>query len=309
VWSAVAAVAVSGGCGGSGSGAISLADLPAAVVNMACPIRAHCGQYPDEATCRASFRSDPGQAQADVAAGTVKYDGAMAAACLAAIASETRDCRTSQTPSSPPPSCLAIFTGTLPLGGACLASEECASGWCDFSGCADVCCRGMCVPGPLSQIPLGGTCSGANGECVAGAFCDASSTPFQCVPVLPAGSPCLAPDSCAAGLECLPSTRVCGTLAAEGAPCTGEGTCDLLTDFCDSTTATCKPRLAPGSDCDPSNDGCVGYAFCDQATSKCLALGRVGERCLVTFATGCLPDLECAADNTCEVPPPRPICH
>jgi hypothetical protein len=309
VWSTVAAVAVSVGCGGSGSGDISLADLPAAVTSRYCPIEVHCGRYPDEATCRTASRSSLGQLQADVTAGTIKYDGAQAAACLAAVANETRDCRTSQMPGPPPPSCLATFTGTLPPGGACLSNEECASGACDLSSCAAACCRGSCMPGMPSQIPLGGTCTGAAGTCVAGAFCDTSTTPFQCVPVLPAGSPCTDPDSCAAGLACLGSTRVCGALAGEGAPCMGEGTCDLLTDFCDSTTSTCKPRLGVGSDCDPNNDGCVGYGFCDQTTSKCVALGRVGEPCAVNIGpgVGCLPDLECV-NNTCDVPPVPPVC-
>ncbi|HVU52888.1 MAG TPA: hypothetical protein VHL80_19535 [Polyangia bacterium] len=256
---------------------------------------------------------DVRQVQAEVAAGTVKYDGAQAAACLDAVADATRDCSRSKAPTHGLPACAAVFTGMVADGGACFGATECASQRCDVMACTAACCPGTCAASTPSGVPLGGACTGAF-TCAAGGFCDGSTMPFHCVPSLPAGSRCAAEDSCAAGLGCLPSTAdpaspfACAAFAAEGAPCTGEDTCDLTTDFCDPATSTCKPRLAPGSACDPTVVSCLGYASCDKATGKCIALGRLGDPCPVAFGDGCLSDLECGTDDVCQLPTPDPIC-
>jgi hypothetical protein len=301
---------------------VSLADLPTRIVDVECPIAVRCGEFPDQTTCRTALHPDIGQEQADVAAGTVKYDAAQAAACLDAINSALGSCENSgQTSNQALAACDAVFTGTVAAGGTCFRGYECASGHCDLTACASAgCCPGTCAAGGPTGVPLGGTCTGL-ATCAAGTFCDGIT--MLCMPLLPAGSPCTDDLSCAAGLVCLVSgtaptaPQVCAAPPAEGAPCSiQDGYCALTTDFCDPATSTCKPRLAVGSDCDTTiTDGCVNDAACMNVqvgvtgvlTSKCVALGRVGDPCLMMF--GCLRGLECGTGGTCQVRAPDPICH
>src|SRR4051794_33123003 len=116
-------------CGGN---EISLAELPARLIDIECGASVTCGTYPDEATCRAVIDPSLDQLQAEGKAGRVKVDAERAASCLDRIASALGSCRLSdRLISAPPPSCEQVFVGTVPAGGLCLHGEECVSQHCD----------------------------------------------------------------------------------------------------------------------------------------------------------------------------------
>jgi hypothetical protein len=305
------------GCDGGSPGAVGdVVTLSARLLDTLCSARTACGDYPDKATCQASVRIDLGQIQADVSAGKVIYDPTQADACINAIATSVGSCRVSEGLSIAAAPCNRMFTGTVAQGGACFMALECVSGACDLTRCVGpACCAGTCLPAE-PQVQLGGSCNGS-GQCVAGTFCDVNRPTPTCAAVKAEGSPCAGSFSeCAAGTECRPvdaqgTSLACQKLPDEGQACTPTlGDCDLLTDFCDQTTATCKPRLGLGSPCSTAPvDDCVGYATCDGLSGKCVALGRVGDDCSLALGPGCLPSLECSGSGTCELPPAGPVCQ
>ncbi|MEO8212754.1 MAG: hypothetical protein ABI560_06165, partial [Myxococcales bacterium] len=65
---------------------IALEDLGDELKTLVCKSYFGCGQYPDEATCRAQAAFDIEQLKASVKAGRIRYDGVEAATCLDAAA-------------------------------------------------------------------------------------------------------------------------------------------------------------------------------------------------------------------------------
>jgi hypothetical protein len=314
--SMVAAVlAALAGCGGSGSGSgdVSLQELPARAVDVFCQAELACGLFPDSASCHSALQADQGQVEADVAAGKVKYDGAQAAACLDALPASV-SC-TQSAPRRPQPSaCNQIFVGTVAMGGPCLANEDCVSASCDFKACATatMCCAGTCATPQPSSVAVGGACNSIN-QCAVGAYCNFDVTPFVCAPVKAAGQPCSSSNECMDGAACLPtsasslSMRACGRPPRRGEACPGPTSCDSRADFCDPLTMKCVARLAPGAACMPAAMGCVAWAFCDTTSLKCVARGGVGEPCDATNGGTCLSDLTCAG-GVCALRPLKPVC-
>jgi hypothetical protein len=301
-WSLALVIGMVGGCSGGGSGSsgnIPLESLGTNVVDAICPLVTRCGEYPDEATCKASMTTDLGQVQADVAAGKIKYDGQQAAGCVAALPSFL-DCSASAT-TDQPAACEKTFTGTVAAGGPCFDPRECVSGQCSYGsncGATDTCCAGMCVD--AASLPLGQPCT-EPGACAKGAFCDVGSGTPTCVAAKGPGEACTNFDECAAGTSCLQSSangtasQACITPSKEGETCSGPGTCALTTDFCDPDALKCKARLVPGSPCqaNATEDACVAWAFCNSATSRCVARARLTEACDNFGGTPCMGSLDC----------------
>jgi hypothetical protein len=287
-------------------GSVPLADLATETASKSCEFEVRCGFAADQASCVASTPSDTTQIAAYVNAGKVHYDGVAAATCLNAIAA--RSCNFSQS-NNDIPSCSAAFTGTVAGGGPCsdsavCVSQSCATGTCDPSVS---CCAGTCrATGGGSSVPIGGDCSGPTATCAPQAYCDGFIQ--VCMARVAGGEPCTQIDACAAGFACVTGGQangICGRLPAHGQPCSQFDGCDASTDFCDPTAMTCMTRLPAGSDCDPTADECVSYAFCDSATQKCVALSNAGEPC--TDASSCFGSLECP-NGVCALPQPRALC-
>jgi hypothetical protein len=259
------------------------------------------------------------------------FDGAQAAACIAALGDRSCD-STSQAFRELPAACLAIVTGTVHEGGACAESFECISQTCNApTTCADACCVGTCAGDTAPGFAaIGEDCGGA-GQCdPATAYCD--QVALTCAALKPSGAVCESGVECAYGFDCgLAGT--CITLPTLDQSCTGacrdagtacsaaSHTCvkvGLVGDACD-TTADCSPLyqcstnkqctagIALGQPC-TFTTLCAGRgAFCD------IADGETQGTCAQPKADGatCRNALECASDScdahslTCQ---PQAIC-
>lgn len=307
---------LAGACGSGGGGSpapIPMDGYVQAVINRNCARNVACGQTPDMATCVASSWLDLGQLFAAVSAGKTTYDGAAAAKCFAATSLVSVACTRSAHETTPTdPSCAQIFNGTLPEGAACSEADDCLSANCNTTTCSGTppCCTGTCAAAAGAPLPIGGDCTAAGSSCVAGAYCQSPSA--LCVAYVAAGQPCNVNNDeiCAAGLTCAPDAtltqQLCAVLPAEGESCVGTE-CNVLGDFCSTTTEICVPKIAVGGVCGPTGAGCVDYAYCDPGSQTCLARGKAGEACDVNDYS-CLGALQCTPAGICALPAPAATC-
>src|SRR5204863_1355185 len=201
-----------------------------------CKSEVACNDMPDMATCLASTKIEPNYVASikqDIASGKVRYDAAMAGACIDLIdqvyGAACSRAALAAVPNRDSNVCDQVFTGTVALGGACFFSEECVKGGACVvtdANCARTlqCCAGTCVAGSPT-VPVGGSCvSGVN--CAGDSYCDTSV-------------------SGAAGTCTLPT-------AGEGATCSGTIPCKAPL-FCDTDAATglqtCRRPAATGAAC------------------------------------------------------------
>jgi hypothetical protein len=308
---AVLVVAFSSACGGgSGGGApIPIDQLGPRVEQIICDFEVRCGLYPDAATCMSSVSDNTPQLVADVKSGKTIYDGAQAAACLDAFTA--RGCNQSGAIAAPT-ACDKAFTGTVAVGGACFAGEECVSGDCNISNCITTmaCCAGVC--GAVTVLVAeGATCSPTGANCVAGTFCDSGvGGTSTCKRRGVAGAACAGPFDCADGFACVTpagqTTGTCGAFPQTGQDCkTTDGRCDSSLDYCDPVTNKCTRRGAVGGACDGMTGGtCLPYAECDPTTSKCVGRGAVGAACML--GSDCYTG-QCTA-GACAARTPRAVC-
>jgi hypothetical protein len=280
-----------GGTAGGGPAAMFASDFEAAY----CTPLVTCAVFPDLATCEAfmDFAEDA-QIITTVGAigrGTVVYDPTAAAACLTAV---SQDCTVNSADAYmtidqmsalhaffATPACSGVFTGTLPPGAACDAafSMECAAPQSDCSPvvgvCNGACCPGVCAAPPSNPVPhaLGEDCTD-NDACALPAVCQGSC-------VVPPGH-----------LAACASTQF---------------PCAYLADYCGeapgANSATCLPRLAPGTPCTveaSTIDPCVMDAHCAPNAAGddvCIPLVGLGETCDAT-ANPCVRSLSCT-NGTC----------
>lgn len=210
--------------------------------------------------------------------------------------------------------------GGAPLGAACTADSECASGSCADGTCCDRPCEGACescgagtcTPHDVDTDPDGecdaedaATC-GATGACDGAGACAMHAE----------GTVCAAP-ACADGVEtrartcdgdgaCVDrGTVACAALGCSGDRCAGGCTDDLGCpdgEHCDA--GTCVAGLAQGVSCvrdrQCASARCADAVCCDRAcASRCEACaaslrgGGVDGTC-GPIAAGTDPDAECA---------------
>ncbi|WP_437815300.1 kelch repeat-containing protein [Sorangium sp. So ce1078] len=133
-----------------------------------------------------------------------------------------------------PTASAALFHERSPLGAACEAGGDCASGFCADSVCCDAACDGPCD-----------ACAASSG-----ASQDGACTPRS-------GGPCDDAGACLEAGVCEAGTCVGGVPAPDGAPCD---------DLC-SEASTCQGGACVGSGpvtCQPPDD-CHEAAACDPA--------------------------------------------
>jgi hypothetical protein len=260
-----------------------------------------------------------GQIAAAVAAGKVTYDASGVAACTAGLAAQT--CEDPTTPAS----CTNLLLGTVPAGGACNDSIECAG----VDVCTGSTCPGMCGPGVASGgdcssqpcanalscvyntttnaqtcqalLSSGAPCDPNADACTYGLYCDAGTS--HCLPVKTSGA-CTG-NGCAAGYVCS-STGQCQMAKAEGASCTaGQGECALGL-YC--TGGTCAQWPQPGGTCGNLQSGeyagcqtgCCAYPADSGATGTCVAPGSTGASCNNAAACPiCGDGTSCSAAGAC----------
>ena len=316
------AYAACSGNGGNGANDISLANYEAEFRAALCHYLVLCERMPDQATCIASTNIEESVSffptmQVDVAAGRVMFDAQAARACIDGFKG-LRSC--TQLDIAPvfeqlQDTCAAVFSGTVPPGGACFFDEECTGrDRCSRSCTTPGCCEGTCVPTP-PPYPAGGDCSQMPQEwsCAAGTSCvtDPQTQARICAPFLAPGASCrLVAGECPAPYLCrtVPpgDQSVCTPPVERGQSCGGVGDvffCNDLRDNCNVEGSTCTAAIPVGGAC-PAG-GCVGYASC--VGSTCVAQGGPGAGC--GTADDCLGQLVCDTTLHCTLPPPGPSCR
>ena len=197
-------------CGGGGGRSVPFDDLAGDSTNAECDFLVACGAAPDRATCLASIGLNSTQLatmKTDIAAGIVVYDGQAAGACIDVFKSlvSCKQTAIGDTGQRLDATCGKVFTGTLPAGGACFFSDECANqGICGSQTCSGSCCAGTCVARP-APIPLGGDCSSPlqYQDCIEGTVCAADATGGgSCKVPLAAGARCGPYDRCVRPYQC-----------------------------------------------------------------------------------------------------------
>jgi hypothetical protein len=261
-----------GGAGGTGAAPNSLEDFLAAYEQAICDDSAPCcaavGASANIAACKQLVSSLTSLVLSAASKGTIQYDGANAAECLAAFQQAAASCDQSLMEAS---ACDTVLTGTVQPGGACEINTECIAPPGGDTSCTD----GACVQEPrgVAGSPCKGTCTqdgtvtvcSGNGSGDANCYtndglrCDESTN--LCAAPLPIGaSGCSTGDDCVEGAYCDAGT--CAAGLPVGSPCTFDE-CDPGAAFCSS--GQCAAKLPDGASCTGSGE-CVGGACRD---AKC----------------------------------------
>ena len=225
-----------------------------------------------------------------------EYDSAQAATCIAQGKEFAAGC--GATTVSAPAACDKVFQGTVPAGGACTASEECAApaggtAHCEmtdeFTGvcmaeargalgdpCSSTCssgegggfCSGFAGPAAPPAPGAPNSTSSASATCHQedGLYCNAET--MLCEASLSIGSPCTDALECATGAACLQG--VCGPPSGLDGPCDWDMDCgDGL--YCEVMDAggSCRALLGVGEPC-MGSDSCA-QGICDPRHDTCIA--------------------------------------
>jgi len=279
----------------SGAGSVvggTSAEFASVLPSAWCQYYVTCGFSPSVDQClrdyRASFVLD---FVADIDGGRVVYNSSKAVACAKAVTAAACSYAATRSPEGEQARrCAGVFEGTVPAGGDCVRSIECASNNClKPSWCGGMCCLGICA----ASSDIGATCSDPEGCSTSNTYCtlnDSAATWGQtgtCQALAGQGQPCSFDLACQAGLGCAPRSWTCEPTAKNGEPCALDGPmCDDWRSFCTGTPGSCQPRDPPGSGCwytSTSTESCVGYSDCTNGI--CVARPGIGEPCSVDAAT------------------------
>lgn len=206
-----------------------------------------------------------------VAGGTVRYQAALADACLAENAAE-RSCSRYQTLCA-----THVLAGTLPVDAPCKDDFECppdAGCWAagEFS-------YNACMPSTCVHLPdkAGDAC---NQEPFPYCFAGLSCINVACVPRPAEGQPC-GVAACQAGSTC--DGSICRT-RIDGGPCGIDADC-IPTQYCFRTEdlgGVCVPRGGIGASCSPGVQECEAFSVCKVEVSgsgTCIPAGHPGQPC------------------------------
>lgn len=301
-------------CGGGGD--LAFEDLGDEFEAANCDFDVKCGFQPDDATCEESLVIDPAELDSlgnAIAAGTIIYDSGAAAACVEFISEQSCEFTGFNNDEDP---CDDMFTGTVPVGGACNFDLECADGGdCEITdpNCdPDVtCCTGTCGAAAPPPVAVGGSCESSD-DCL-DSYCkfpDMQAQTGTCTAfVTNEGGACDSFTACADPLYCdldfSTFTGVCARAASSNQACDPDALipCADLRDYCDTGTSTCTRAAGVGSACSETVP-CVGFASCIGGT--CVQDPSLGDACSDTTGD-CLGSLECI-NGTCGLEPPGLVC-
>lgn len=258
-------------CGGSTSSSgspVQKEDFSTQASDALCDSLAGCcstaGLPYDGAACRAGFAAllAPQASNPKIA-----YDATAGGGCVAAL--RGLGCAPLDGVREP---CGNVFAGTVPNGGPCSSSDECAAP----AGGRAFCLGGQCHAEPRGAAgdACSSTCteSGSSTSCagfggVASGGADGGTSPGGDL------ARCYTND----GLTCGPSDT-CEKVPALSEPCTFGGCGENA--FCDQSGAAgvCAARRDVGGTCN-GFDECVTTAFCDTASRKCATKKADGTTC------------------------------
>jgi hypothetical protein len=298
--------------GGGGAAALTVDTFPAAYYRAICTSLFRCAGTGDTALIAAILESPAVCAQrlprftgdelndllGFVRAGSVRFDAAAAQACLDRVSAR---CITEEHDLQE--SCSGAFTGTVPVGGTCWRSAQCANGgWCDHGSSTMPTCPGTC----RAPVALGAMCN-ANRQCLGSNEGTAACVGGRCTAVrqgAPAseGQRCgniegadmsVTRTRCAENLAC--RSGMCRRIVAAGAPCNpsmdvcaagtvcverpgGTPACTSFSDFVRNMPGqSCNPMQGRFPLCNPT-----ARLVCNETTQVCESLGdgSRGARCL-----------------------------
>jgi len=284
-----------GGCSNdaenSDDGDVSLEHFLAERSDALCRWSVKCGVLPNAESCVDVGLFDWSLLEADMAAGVIRYDAALARPCLEHVNSDAYQSCSYAEDEGWEPACGHVLAGTLEDGETCSSSGQCLPGaWCDTSLCGPdaACCTGTCA----TPAAVGSACA-SGWLCEDHAYCDSGGI---CRPEVADGSECTGPWMCGSSSMCNSGESeqgVCVPLALVGEACdpAAQGCADWDT-WCNPATERCERASDIGGPCS-GYDGCLLYAYCDGST--CWPLGSVGDACA---GAPCLLYLECQ-DNLC----------
>jgi hypothetical protein len=208
------------------------------------------------ARCREHDLTDIGLALARQSKYVFRAD--MASACLAELATAVI-CR-----DDTPASCSAAIEGTVPTGGTCRSTYDCAYrrrllDTCPYREEGELICKGPVGAGERCGLNEAGICLRSDGL-----QCD--DVTHRCVALFAAGSPCSYSTECAEGLRCV--MDVCGPGKVAGDPCTSQDDC-AEGNFC-SGGNRCNVVWPAGTACDPDVDwyACGEDGICENGTCR-----------------------------------------
>jgi hypothetical protein len=195
------------------------------------------------------------------------------------------------------------FKGSRPVGGSCVADEQCGTGNCDAV-------QGQNCGACAAQLTAGASCA-SGGTCGSGLFCIGGA----CLALAKAGATCGATQPCGYGLFC--NAGACAPQAVEGATCdpaANDTVCSDAKDLvCDPATSKCiaSKYVATGQVCNqttfcPAGHGCA-VASATATMGTCKPLAQQGQTCTANLP--CVEPFACvvtsanATSGTCGVPP------
>lgn len=201
--------------------------------------------------------------------------------------------------------CSGMFTGKVPIGGECTATEQCGTAQEDVFCVAGICttdsglwsshiaelgegCSYSCWQ-QFAWDKMGTICSevptdASGGDCWLSDNLYCSLTSGVCEQVARAGQPCAENTACVDGSICDAGTCISASL---GASCSTNQNC-AETDYCNHMTEswTCSPRRENGDICESSTD-CLSEncdcldANCDQYVCQVWTFASAGN-CMVS---------------------------
>jgi hypothetical protein len=299
-------------CGNDG---VSIDDFSDAYIDAFCEGAVKCGSQPSVAACKASAGLDSYTFLTLIdgaKSGKITYNEDQAGACLDGFRSTT--CSFEGLQGEDP--CDAAFTGTIPMGGACVISAECAGGAsceqtdqnCDRD---TMCCPGTC--GAPSVVVAAGASCGENDICPANQYCKPPATGDvgTCTALLTsAGAACDSFFACANPMICngFADMPTCELPVATGETCDPDALIPCLKDqdHCDDVTMKCAGPKADGAACEFSSECELDSTCAGATTTTCQANVAVGGTCSDTTAD-CLGSLECT-NGTCQLAPAGMSC-
>jgi len=196
--------------------------------------------------------------KASVDAGRVKYDGALAASCLAKVDGQCSSLTDGGAAGDA--ECSAIFVGLVADGGECSSSQDCAT--------KDSICsipQGAMLGKCEAPAKEGEPCPNFN--CVEGLVCDFGAMNSTCIKPVADGQMCTSDFSCISEY-CDTAAGTCAQPKPVGSDCSSPQACK--DSYCDFQTSKCTALKADGEAC-MFFDECKS-GDCDQATMKCAAV-------------------------------------
>ncbi|MGD0529258.1 MAG: hypothetical protein ABSE49_29230 [Polyangiaceae bacterium] len=265
-------VACSSSSGGSGQGpAANGGDFATDFCNLIEPCCAQAGLSTSGTLCLAF---------AGEAAASGSYDATAGQACIAGMQAESGTPALCMNLGNDIPACSQVYAtkgGSTPPGGTCMQDSDCAIASGGGATCFDdftfddggstqteTCIQTMV--GSAGDGPCIGTVEGAVTTYSWGGTGAPPTTAYTC-------------DN-ASDLTCDATTQKCLALGDTGATCTSDSDC-VTTDYCnfDTATAACAPRFADGAACGEDSTGCVTTDYCDTTSATCKPLLAAGTAC------------------------------